>query len=139
MLRVIPFEPAHARGARAHPTQARFQSLLDDPAALRRGCWIDQWSAFDADVLVATGAIVDLEGRAAGWVLFTDKLEPRHFMGVHRCAVRMMRELEKIGDPLVAHVDPANPVAVRWAALLGMASRGFDQAPDGRNLMRMSA
>ena len=53
-MRFDPFEPSHAVGATAHPSQAHYQHLLDDPENFR-ALWPETLSAIDGGELAAIG------------------------------------------------------------------------------------
>ena len=134
-MRIEPFDPGHCKGAWAHPSQERYQYLLDDPLAFRE-VWPETKSALDGDDLVAIGGLVRAGDLTGGWVLFTDKITPSGFVAIHRAVVR---ELEMAHEPVVVHVDPDTPVAAKWATMLGMNGRQTDLMPDGRTMVRLTA
>src|SRR3990167_6559665 len=107
-MRFLPFRAKHCMNVKAHPSQSKYQSMLDKPETIPP----DSWSVFDGDTLLGIGGLVDIEGRAYGWALFSDQVEPRHFVALHRAVLRVMKELEGMGEPLSAHIDPQNPVGV---------------------------
>ncbi len=121
-MRVVPFELEHCFGAKAHPTQAHYQHILDDPQV-----FLDKWSgtrsAIDRDELVAIGGTVPTDGITGGWVLFTDRITPVRFLVIHRAITRTLSEMD---GALIAHVDLRNPKAVRWVKLLD--KQGMDDA-----------
>ena len=133
--RIALFDPAHCEGARAHPSQARYQHLLDDPWEFLE-LWPETCSALDGDELIALGGATLVEGMSGGWVLFTDKITPASFVVIHRTAARVLRCFEQINDPIFAHVDPDDQRAVRWSGLLGLETRRMDVLPDGRRMLR---
>lgn len=150
LTRIAPFDPAHCAGAKAHPSQAEYQPLLDNPSVFSK-LWPETFSALDGDELVAIGGstLVEcvsggwgatvLEGVTGGWVLFTDKITPRRFIAIHRAAVRFLVCFEQINEQIFAHIDPDKPNAVRWAGLLGLEAKRTDVLPDGRRLLRVEA
>lgn len=138
MVSIVLFDPAHCDGARAHPSQARFQFMLDDPGAFRE-CWPQTYSALDGAELVAVGGSTLVEGMSGGWVLFTDKITPARFLVIHRTAARFLVCFEQINDPIFVHVDPGNAQAMRWAGLLGLETRRTDVLADGRRMLRVES
>ena len=137
-LAIVPFDPAHTWGARAHPKQAHYQCLLDDP-----WCYSDWWpetySARDGGVLIAIGGVTFVRRVTAGWVLFTTAITPARFVTIHRTAVRFLAEFEQIDDPLFAQLDADYPEALRWAKMLGLERRRTDLLPDGRRMIGVEA
>ena len=132
MVRISEFDPVHCCGARAHPSQARFQFMLDDPSALREFWEPEIFSALDGDELIAVGGSTLVDGMSGGWVLFTDRITPARFVVIHRTAVRFLVCFEQINDPIFVQVDPGNAQALRWAGLLGLETRRTDVLADGR-------
>ena len=51
---IVPFDPSHCVGAVAHPSQAHYQHMLDDPGGFRE-LWPDTYSALDGGELIAIG------------------------------------------------------------------------------------
>ena len=137
-MAIVAFDPAHCRGASAHPSQAHYQDRLDDPTSFR-DWWPQTVSAFGGDELVAIGGLVRVEGALAGWALFTDKITPARFVAIHRTVARFLARLEQTGGTIFVHVDPDNRQAARWAGLLGLQARCIDVMPDGREMTRMVA
>lgn len=137
MTRIVPFDPAHCRGATAHPSQARYQDNLDDPRCFEE-FWPSTYSALDDGELIAIGGPVLAQGKWACWILFTDRITPASFVRIHRAAVRLLGRFDRAGRPLFMHVDPDNPAAARWAGLLGMGASQLDVTPDGRRMVRMT-
>ena len=135
MVRIVEFDAAHCAGARAHPSQAHYQHMLDEPGIFRE-LWPNTFSALDGDELIAIGGSVVAEGKLAGWMLFSDKIKPRHFLLIHRQALLFLAHSEQIVDSVFAHVDPDNPNAVRWAGLLGLEARRTDFLPGGKRMLR---
>ena len=136
MIRFGQFEPKHALGVVAHPSQAQFQWMLDRPEALM-DMHEDLGVAFDGPDLIAiggTGMTWEQNAQFWGWILFTDKITPHGFLAIHRKVVEHLRFFDEDGWPLAAHVDPTNPNSMRWAGLLGMEARGSEVMPDGRRL-----
>ena len=134
--RIVPFDPVYCKGARVHPSQARYQQLLDDPSFFRV-LWPETYSAIDGDELAGIGGHTLIDGVSGGWALFTNKITPARFLVIHRTVVRALICFEGINDPIFAHVDPNNPQAVRWAGLLGLDTRRTDVLPDGRRMLRV--
>lgn len=134
-LRIVLFDPAHTMGARAHPSQACYQRMLDEPGSFRE-LWPYTFSALDGAGLIAIGGSVVAEGKLAGWILFTDKIKPKHFLLIHRQALLFLAHSEKTVDSVFAHVDPDNPKALRWAGLLGLEARRTDFLPGGKRMLR---
>ena len=132
--RIVEFDPAHCKGAKAHPSQARYQHMLDEPASFYK--WAQPYSALDGDDLIAIGGWVLFEGEWAGWVLFTDRITPRYFMKIHRTVARFILFLEQVNEFTVVHLDPDNTAAMRWAGLLGLETKRTDIFPDGRRMLR---
>ncbi len=121
-MRVVPFDPSDVIGATAHPSQSRYQFVLDKPEMFR-GFWPDTYSALDGDLLVAIGGAPLIQDEYGAWVLFTDKITPARFLVVHRTAVRFLVLFEKNNDPIFAHFDPNNPAAVSAAlAVTGLVA-----------------
>lgn len=131
---IVAFDPAHCEGAVAHPSQSRHQHMMDDPATFRYA-WPSTFSAIDEGELIAIGGAVAVEGAQGGWVLFTDKVNPKSFMAVHKAVARVITGMGAV----LAHIDPENPQAMRWAKLLGLRIRGTETMPDGRKMMRAEA
>lgn len=138
MVRMALFDPAHCDGARAHPSQAHYQHMLDDPGAFRH-LWPHTFSALDRDELIAIGGATSVDGMSGGWVLFTDKITPARFLVIHRTVARGLVCFEQINDPIFVHVNPDNAQAVRWAGLLGLETRRTDVLPDGRRMLRIES
>ena len=136
--RIVEFDRAHCVDAKAHRTQARYQWMLDDPWSFN-ALWPHTFSALDDDELIAIGGATLLEGASGGWVLFSNKITPARFLVVHRTAVRFLVCFEQINDPIFAHVDPDNPKALRWAALLGLETGRTDVLPNGRRMLRAAS
>ena len=134
--RIVDFDPAHCVGATAHPSQAQYQTMLDDPPCFR-WLWPDTLSALDGDELIAIGGATLVERMMGGWVLFTDRITPSRFVVVHRVVARFLLRFEAINDPIFAHVDPDNPNAVRWVGLLGLETRRTEVFPDNRRFLRV--
>lgn len=128
---IVHFAPAHCARATAHPSQVRYQPMLDDPSNFRE-LWPDTYSALDGDELVAIGGLVPTDDGQGGWVLFTDKITPARFAMVHRAVVRGM----VMNNSIFVHLDPDNPQATRWAGLLGLETRRIEALPDGRRMFR---
>lgn len=130
------FQPEHVMGQRAHPTQAEYQWMLDDPARYR-ALWPDTLSAFDGGEMIACGGATLIDRESGGWILFTDKITPRGFLSIHRLVVRYLVCFEQINDPIFfAHINPDRPEAMRWAGLLGLDTQRTDVLPDGRRMLR---
>ena len=53
---------------------------------------------------------VGLAYLVAGWVLFTDRVTPARFVRIHRMIVRFMVCFERHHLPILAHLDPDNPL-----------------------------
>ena len=104
--------------------------MLDDPWAFRAS-WPTTYSALDGDELVAVGGSTLVDGVSGGWVLFTDKIRPAHFLAIHRIVARTLVCFEQINDPIFVRVDPGNPQAARWVGLLGLETRRTDVLADG--------
>ena len=136
MVRIVEFDPAQCAGARAHPSQARFQFMLDGPGAFHK--WAQPYSALEGDDLIAIGGWVLVKGTWGGWVLFTAKITPARFLVIHRTAARFLVCLEQINETTLTHIDPDNPQAMRWAGLLGLETRRTDVLADGRVDRRIS-
>ena len=135
MVRIVEFDAAHCAGAKAHPSQAHYQHMLDDPGSFRE-LWPHTFCAVDGDELIAIGGSVVAEDKLAGWILFTDKIKPKHFLLIHRQALLFFHHSEKTVDLVFAHVDTDNPNAVRWAGLLGLGARRTDFLPGGKRMLR---
>ena len=135
---IVEFDPGHCLGARAHPSQARYQDLLDDPQSFREW-WPQTYSALDRDDLIAIGGSTLVAGKSGGWVLFTDRITPARFVPIHRAVARLLVYLEATGNPFFLHADPDNTKAARWAGLLGLEPLRTDVMPDGRKMTRMVA
>lgn len=131
-MRIVPFEPTHCDGAIAHPSQAHYQNMLDNPSQFRE-LWSQTCSALD-DGLIAIGGAAGVGGMIGGWVLFTDRITPARFLSIHRTVVR---GLSDIHEPVIAHVDPRNPEAMRWAKMLDMRAKNMDTLLDGRTMTRV--
>ena len=129
------FDPAHCEGAKAHPSHARYQYMLDDPGIFREH-WPETYSAIDGIKLVAIGGTTWVDCRLGGWVVFTDAISPARFLAIHRIVARRLMWFEGINAPVFIHVDPANPQAMRWAGLLGLEMRRTEVFPDGRRMLR---
>ena len=108
--------------------------MLDDPSSFLE--WAQPCSALDGDELIAIGGSVLFDGKWAGWVLFTDRTTPSHFMKIHRTVARFMHCFAQVNEPLIAHLDPDNPKAMRWAGLLGLETQRTDILLDGRRMLR---
>ena len=137
-IKIALFDPVHCDGARAHPSQARFQFMFTDPSVFRAS-WPTTYSALDGDELVAVGGSTLVDGMLGGWVLFTDKIRPAHFLVIHRTVARSLVCFEQINDPIFVHVDPGNPQAMRWAGILALETRRTDVLADGRRVLRAPA
>ncbi len=133
-MRIDPFDPSHCEGARAHPSQAEHQHLLEAPEYFK-DLWGETYSAIDRDDLVAIGGTLPALDGLFGWVLFTDKITPARFVAVHRAVTR---GLSYINEPVSVHVDPDRPQAIRWAGMLGMNGRQTETLPDGREMARIT-
>lgn len=131
MVNIVLFDPAHCAGARAHPSQAQFQIILDDPWGFRK-LWPETYSALSSAELIAVGGWSVIDGVLGGWVLFTDKITPARFLVIHRTAARFLVCFEQINDPIFLQPDPDNAKAMRWAGLLGLDTRRTDVLADGR-------
>lgn len=127
---IVPFDPAHCEGARAHLSLARYQYMFDDPSCFEV-LWPATYSAIHEDGLVAIGGAPVIDGMAGGWVLFTDKITPGRFVEIHRAVARFIAENEAF-----AHLDPSNPAAMRWAGLLGMKAQRTEALADGHEMLR---
>ncbi len=130
---IVEFHPTHCHGSKAHPSQAHYQHMLDDPRSFRE-LWPETYSALEDGELIAIGGSISTDGVTSGWVLFTDKITPARFVPIHRAVARFMDIFE---HPIFAHVDPDNPAAVRWAGLLGLETRRADVLTDGRRMLRV--
>lgn len=133
---IVPFEPSHVAGVTIHPKQRHYQHLADTPALIPS----HSWSAFDGGNLIALGGYIEPseDGRAA-WLLFTDKVRPRHFFRVVRALKDMLAERSECDPPLYIDADPTYPEAGRLARLLGFSATRRVSFPDGRTMTRMIA
>ena len=109
-MRIVPFEPSHCNGAKAHASQIHYQYLFDKPSNFSE-VWLETRSALDRGDLIAIGGTKTGRGLKGGWVLFTNKITPARFLTIHRV---IMRTLSEMDGALIAHVDPRNPKAARW-------------------------
>ena len=131
-MSIVPFIPEHCAGAVAHPSQAHYQDLLDTPLQFC-DLWELTYSAIDGKDVIAIGGLVPTDdGNKGGWVLFTDKVTPARFLGVHRALERYLRD----ADAIFAHIDPSSSVSVRWAQVLGLEVTGTEVLPGGREMLR---
>ena len=130
------FDPEHCDGARAHPSQAQFQYLLDDPWRFH-SLWPHTYSALDGAELIAVGGKSVDDGVLSGWILFTDKITPARFLVIHRGIVRILVCNELSNKPIFLQPDPDNAQAIRWAGLLGLATRLTEVLPDGSQMLRV--
>jgi hypothetical protein len=131
---IVPFDPKHCAGAIAHPTQAHYQDLFDNPLQFA-DLWVETYTAMNGNDVIAIGGLVPSDGGKGGWVLFTDKVTPGRFLKIHKALERYLRS----SDAIYAHVDPESKVSVRWAQVLGLEVTGIDVFPDGREMMRVEA
>ena len=134
-IRIVEFDPVHCIGATAHPSQAHYQHMLDDPQSFCEW-WSSTYSALADGKLIAIGGWTLIERALGGWVLFTDKITPARFVRIHRTVARRLIFFEQLNDPVFAHLDPDNPQAMRWAGLLGLETQRTDILPDGRRMLR---
>ncbi len=130
-MSIVPFDPKHCAGAVAHSSQAHYQHLLDNPLQFSH-LWGETYSAIDGEDVIAIGGLVPADDGQGGWVLFTDKVTPARFLGVHRALERYLRST----DAIFAHIDPSSSVSVRWAQVLGLEVTGTEVLPDGREMLR---
>lgn len=132
-MNILPFEPEHVMGQRVHPSQDEYQWMFDHPEQV--GNWQFMASGFFGDDLVVIGGCPKIDGHFVGWLLFSDKILPSRFIGVHRAVLGIMRNLELAGDPVAADINPRRPASVRWARLLGLDSHKL--LSTGETLLRM--
>jgi len=90
-------------------------------------------AAFDGDDLLAIGGVAETDGIRFGWMLFTDMVRPRHFIGLDRIVRRALEDMGLIE----AHVDPMVPAAMRWARLLGFEVAG-ETMINGRKMLTVT-
>lgn len=129
-IKIALFDPVHCDGATVHRSQERYQFMFTDPSVFREH-WPTTYSGLDGDELVAVGGSTLVDGMLGGWVLFTDKIRPAHFLAIHRAVARSLVCFEQINDPIFVHVDPGNPQAMRWAGILALETRRTDVLADG--------
>ena len=134
-VRIVEFDPAHCKDAKAHLSQAHYQHLLDNPSGFR-DAWPNTFSALADGELIAIGGTVVVKNKLGGWVFFCDTIQPRHFLTIHRTVVLFLSHSRRTVASVFAHVDPENTVAARWAKLLGLDARRTDFFPDGTRMLR---
>lgn len=126
-------DPSHLVDVMTHPKQRHYQPLLESspfPSV--------NWSMFSGDELICVGGLVGLYDAVGAWLLFTDRITPGRFVAVYREMKRRLAELLEGGDPVLVHIDPDYPEALRMANMLGFRKDGEDHI-DGRTMIRMVA
>lgn len=137
-MRVVSVQISHLEGIKVHPKQPGDNRLFLNAlvaAAVHRG-----WSAFDGDNLIVMGGFIGpLDDGEAAWLLFTDKVAPRHFVWLVRVLKGKLAERPNDAGPLYMDADTAYPAAERLARLLGFVPMRNVTSPDGRIMTRMMA
>lgn len=135
-MQVAILEVSHLKDIAVHPKQPGNNNL-----ALVRLLAVatDQaWSAFDGDDLIALGGYIGpLDDGIAAWLLFTDKVAPRHFVWLVRMLKKKLEARPESAGPLYIDADVNYPAAKRLAGLLGFAPVRNITSPDGRIMTRM--
>jgi hypothetical protein len=116
MIEIVPLELSHLDGVKVHTRQAAYQYLVDN-GALTAEC-LAAWTVFDDDVVVAYGGLVETEDGTAGWLLFSDRMEPRHLLPIYRTCKAVISDFAAGGDHMVFDMDLENPAIRRWADIL---------------------
>ena len=135
-MRVVPLDVAHLEGIAVHlkqPGDNRLAFVANWVAASQR-----TWSAFDGGDLIAFGGYIGpLDDGEAAWLLFTDKVAPRHFVRLVRVLKEKLGERPNDAGPLYIDADPTYPAAERLGRLLGFSPVRSITFPDGRLMTRM--
>lgn len=137
-MRVVPLEVAHLDDITVHPKQPG-GNLLGMVAMLTTAMH-RAWSALDGDDLIVLGGYIGpLDDGEAAWLLFTDRVAPRHFVWLVRVLRGKLAERSNDACPLYIDADPTYPAAERLSRLLGFSPVRTIAFPDGRLMTRMVA
>ena len=136
MIRVVALKMSHLKGIAVHPKQPGNNNLA--LVGLLAAAVHQAWSAFDGDDLIALGGYIGpLDDGNAAWLLFTDRVMPRHFVWLVRVLKKKLEDRPKSAGPLYIDADVNYPAAKRLAELLGFAPIRNITSPDGRIMTRM--
>ena len=137
-MRIVSLKIPHLEDIAVHPKQPGNNHLA--LVALLATAAHQAWSAFDGDNLIALGGYIGpLEDGFAAWLLFTDRVAPRHFVWLVRVLKKKLEERPKGAGPLYIDADMRYPAAERLARLLGFSPIRNITSPDGRIMTRMVA
>ncbi len=104
-IRIVLFDPAHCDGAKAHPSQAHYQYMLDDPGVFREH-WPETYSARDGAELVAIGGSTWVDRVLGGWVLVTARTTQQFPTGArHKGRARQQLPQDTLGQSNAAKPD----------------------------------
>ena len=114
---IVPFEKGHLLGARAHPKQSSDQDLID------QGKLLEGWTAFENGNPVCFGGLVNTDKIHGGWLLFTDRMEARHFVPIYRFVRKVLRAMKEAELSVFIDVERDYVEGHRLARLLGFEAQ----------------
>lgn len=118
-MRVVPYEPWHARMIELQDSQAYMREYLTEEDLLNRSLIGTAHTVLDGfDVMCCCGVVSFWPGRGMIWSLISAKVNGRKLLELHRLITRHLRDSEQPAR-LEMVVDTDFAAGHRWARMLG--------------------
>lgn len=134
-MRLVPYEPWHARLIELQPAQAYMREFMTEEDIQQRALCEQVYTVMDGtDILCCSGIYHFWPGRGMIWSMISHKVDAKKLVGLHKL---VMHQLEFGPNParLEMIVDSDFRAGHRWAMMLGFEHEAHMKGwgPDGRD------
>lgn len=134
-MRIVPYEPWHARMIELQESQAYMREYLTEEDIHQRALSYHANTVMDGhDILFCGGTFLFWPGRGMLWSLISSKVDHRKMVGLHRIVTNHLNT-EDYPARLEMVVDTDFHAGHRWASMIGFKHEAHmpSWGPDGRD------